>query len=80
MRAAKKANIKIPDDISITGFDGTYLAEVTDPQITTVSHNYEKLGKTIMKVLIDVVNKKFVEKTTVVETELIIRKSCSKIN
>lgn len=77
MRAIKKADIKVPEDISITGFDGTYLAEVTDPQMTTVSQNYEKLGQTIMEVLVDVVNNNFVEKTTVVETELIIRESCS---
>jgi DNA-binding LacI/PurR family transcriptional regulator len=77
MKAARAADIKVPEQMSILGFDGTYLSEVTEPQITTVSQNYEELGKNIIQVLVNIIDKKEVKKTTIIKTKLIIRNSCS---
>ena len=40
-----KSGLKVPQDISITGFDKTRLAEYSNPSITTVDIHRELLGK-----------------------------------
>ena len=40
-----KSGIRVPEDISVTGFDKTILAEYNNPSITTVDIHREILGK-----------------------------------
>lgn len=56
-RALKKTGLKIPKDISLVGFDDlpkTYLSEGYLPVLTTIHVNLEELGRTAVKVLLDV--------------------------
>lgn len=45
MKGLLQAGIRVPDEISITGFDKTRLAEYSNPTITTVDVHREMLGK-----------------------------------
>ncbi len=47
MKALKKANYRIPEDISIVGFDDVSFAAFSDPALTTVHRNYEGLADLI---------------------------------
>jgi LacI family transcriptional regulator len=40
-----KGGLRVPQDISVTGFDNTRLAEYSNPSITTVDVHREMLGK-----------------------------------
>jgi DNA-binding LacI/PurR family transcriptional regulator len=40
-----RAGCRVPQDISVTGFDKTRLAEYSNPSITTVDIHREKLGQ-----------------------------------
>jgi DNA-binding LacI/PurR family transcriptional regulator len=40
-----KAGLRVPDDVSVTGFDNTRLAEYSNPSITTVDIHRDMLGK-----------------------------------
>jgi DNA-binding LacI/PurR family transcriptional regulator len=40
-----KAGLRVPDDVSVTGFDKTRLAEYSNPTITTVDIHRDLLGK-----------------------------------
>lgn len=40
-----KAGCRVPEDISVTGFDKTRLAEYSNPSITTVDVHRDMLGK-----------------------------------
>jgi len=40
-----KAGCRVPEDISVTGFDKTRLAEYSNPSITTVDIHREMLGQ-----------------------------------
>ncbi|MGG1678187.1 LacI family DNA-binding transcriptional regulator [Neobacillus sp. NRS-1170] len=42
---ARKANISIPDDISIIGFDNTIHAEIADPGLTTIAQPISDLAR-----------------------------------
>jgi LacI family transcriptional regulator/LacI family purine nucleotide synthesis repressor/LacI family repressor for deo operon, udp, cdd, tsx, nupC, and nupG len=79
IRGAKELGLKIPDDISITGFDDTYLSEIVSPQLTTVSHNYEMVGGRVVELIINAILKKDVEKELWIPTKLVVRESCKKL-
>ena len=45
LKGLLKAGLRVPDDISITGFDNTRLAEYSNPSITTVDVHRDMLGQ-----------------------------------
>lgn len=49
----KAIGMKIPEDVSVTGYEGVYLGTILDPPLTTVSTPINELGRTACKVLID---------------------------
>ena len=53
MNAITEAGLRIPDDISVTGYDGIHMAKMMSPRITTWEQNTEELGKTAAVRLID---------------------------
>jgi DNA-binding LacI/PurR family transcriptional regulator len=44
LRALKDAGLRVPEDISVVGFDGTELASHADPPLTTVATPLEEIG------------------------------------
>ncbi len=48
----KKIGKKIPEDCSVVGFDNSIFSTITDPQITTVDNNIDKMVSTAVKVIV----------------------------
>ena len=44
----KAAGLRVPEDVSIIGFDDIRYAEVTDPPLTTISQPAEEIGERVM--------------------------------
>jgi DNA-binding LacI/PurR family transcriptional regulator len=44
MRAIEQAGLQVPQDIAVIGFDGTELAEMVSPQLTTVEQPSREIG------------------------------------
>jgi DNA-binding LacI/PurR family transcriptional regulator len=81
MQAAFTHGLRIPTDMSIAGFDDTFLAEAFSPRLTSVSQNYQELGKAAMDVMAALLaGQENVPQETVVETHLSIRDSCQAIH
>lgn len=76
IHSAIKFGLSIPQDLSVAGFDNIYLTEYMIPRVTTVDLNLKKLGRMAVDTLVQCLNGKSPEKTTVVETRLVIRDSC----
>jgi GntR family transcriptional regulator, arabinose operon transcriptional repressor len=77
----REMELRVPDDISIVGFDDSYLAEATN--LTSVSHPKLEMGVESAKWIVSAVeNRSGVESqnSTVYEPELVIRNSTSAIN
>lgn len=53
LQACRELHKHVPDDVSIVGYDGTMLANVTDPPLTTVVQPTTEIGGAGMKLLHD---------------------------
>ncbi len=76
--AANFFNVKIPDDISLMGFDDIFISKYLNPALTTVRVQIEEVGKTAAKLLIERLMESNGKAHSLVKipTELIIRNSC----
>ncbi|MFD2044215.1 LacI family DNA-binding transcriptional regulator [Ornithinibacillus salinisoli] len=45
MRAIKEKGLRIPEDISITGFDDLLISDFTQPRLTTIRQDFFEMGK-----------------------------------
>ncbi|HKH18291.1 MAG TPA: LacI family DNA-binding transcriptional regulator [Solirubrobacteraceae bacterium] len=50
--AVRELGLRIPDDLSIVGFDGLDIGRVLDPPVTTVAADAEELGRVAFALLI----------------------------
>jgi len=79
MKAARKMNMKIPEDIQVIGFTDGVLSKHAYPPLTTVSQNGIEMGRIAAKLLIDRLEHEqdgeehFV--TKIVDTEIIRRET-----
>lgn len=76
--AANYFNVKIPDDISLIGFDDIFMSKYINPSLTTVRVQIEEVGKAAANLLIDRLNNSNGTHHSLIKipTELIIRNSC----
>lgn len=78
MKALREAEYRIPEDISLIGFDDIALVEHLTPPLTTVRVNKEALGSTAVKnLLMRIADPQAVSVTSMLEVELIKRGSVS---
>lgn len=76
MRAFKEKGYKIPEDISIVGFDNMSYSLYVDPPLTTVNVPKSYMGKIAANRLIEIMSEEFHYTTKIeINTNLIIRKS-----
>jgi DNA-binding LacI/PurR family transcriptional regulator len=79
LKALKENGKKVPDDISVLGFDGIPQAEFTDPPLTTVKQPAYEKGRQAAKLLVDMLENKETVKSMQLGVELIIRDSTSRV-
>jgi len=78
-KAIYELGLKIPDKISVVGFDDTLLAEALVPSLTTVRQPLHKMGKLAFEIFTALLNKDInVSKQILLEPELVIRNSTAK--
>lgn len=76
MKAIREKNLKIPDDISIIGFDDNVFSSSLTPALTTVQRALGKISEEGAKALIKLINNTEFEKSSIyVNTKLILRDS-----
>ena len=70
--------VRVPEDISIIGFDNIPFSDCTCPPLTTVAQPTYVMGQKAVEILIKLINKKKIKKSIELETELIERDSVSR--
>ena len=78
IRAVGDVGLRIPEDISVIGFDDIRLSMFSRPSITTIRQPLQTMGETAAKILLDRLKGDRVRDDVAVEPELIIRESSGK--
>ena len=79
MKAIGEAGLKIPEDISIIGFDNTILSSILIPDLTGVACDYEDFSKKLVETAIGAAERREMPKEQITDVSLIIRSSCRMI-
>jgi len=80
MNACRKMNFDVPKDVSIIGFDNSYISSIVEPKITTVDQNMYLLGTNASRMLLEIIENNTEKVSRIkLKTKLIIRNSCSKV-
>lgn len=80
LRAAREMNIRIPDDLSLIGYDDIALSPLTDPPLTTIHQPTIQKGRHAAHLLIDLIEGRDIESEQIVlPVELIERGSVRRI-
>jgi LacI family transcriptional regulator len=79
MKALKEKKYRVPDDVSVIGFDDMPFSSMAEPALTTVSVDKKIFGKLAVERILEFmdVRRSYFLKTTL-DTELIIRNSVKK--
>ena len=76
LRELREQGIRVPQEISVTGFDNIRLAEFCSPALTTAHIPREKIGQIIFESLVpDPEKEQLTGREIVIEPELVVRES-----
>jgi LacI family transcriptional regulator len=78
MDAVRNHGLRIPEDVSIVGFDDIPQASLIHPAMTTINQPLEKMGRVATQMLLDLLkNPEKVVDRIELPTQLVVRDSCS---
>lgn len=82
INAIKEMGLRVPEDISVVGYDGILLSQVLDPKLTTLQQDTKALGRTAAEKLIALIEnpKATIIERVVVEGRVLYGNSVSNIN
>jgi LacI family transcriptional regulator len=75
IRRAQQIGLRVPQDVSITGFDDIELARVVTPNLTTVHVPHREMGRKAAMELVSIVEKRSAGSSIELQTSLILRDS-----
>jgi DNA-binding LacI/PurR family transcriptional regulator len=75
IRAIRESDLRIPEDISVVGFDDIHSAAFQNPSLTTVRQPLRKMGMTAARILVQRLNGSKDPGEVLVKPELMVRES-----
>ena len=75
MAAAQELSRKIPEDLSVVGFDNTFFTRLTCPPLTSIEIPKKLIGKRSVELLIRLMHNNGVQSYVIEEVKLVERKS-----
>ncbi len=79
LRAFADAGIRVPEDVSVAGFDGQELAEFSVPRLTTLKQPLDDISEETIRLIFDLIEEKRGHKHLIFPGELIKAESTRKI-
>ncbi len=74
--ALEERGVRVPEDVSVVGFDDQRLAAILHPPLTTVRAPTEQVGQSAASQLIKLIRTGRADPLTLLPTELVFRRSC----
>jgi LacI family repressor for deo operon, udp, cdd, tsx, nupC, and nupG len=75
MKTVMEAGVRVPDDLSVVGFDGIEFAEYVTPTLTTIQQPRNEIGRTGARLLLEELATGTRPKSVKLEAPLIVRDS-----
>ncbi len=73
VRGFHEAGIKMPEEMSVIGFDNIFLSSLIEPPLTTIGQPIREMGQAAAKMLISMVEGKECRQSVIFQGDLIIR-------
>lgn len=75
IRALSEQGIRVPEDVSVVGFDNVALSEYYSPPLTTVRQDFQELGRELIHLLLDQITNGITDgqNRVIIPSELIVR-------
>lgn len=70
--------VRVPEDISLIGFDDTFITSITSPQLTAVHYDYDEYARLLLDAAEGVAEGRDVPWNQTLKCRLLPRKSCAK--
>ncbi|MBW3089383.1 LacI family DNA-binding transcriptional regulator [Bifidobacterium miconisargentati] len=77
--AARQLKIRIPEDLSIIGFDDIQTAAYMGPALTTVRQPLQDMASTAARMIIDTTEGRQIQKRVILSTSLVVRDSTQRL-
>ena len=77
LQKARERGLRIPRDLSVTGYGDVEYTPFTEPPLTTVRIDQRALGEVGARLLLGRIGQNYVPTHTLIRPQLISRKSCS---
>ncbi|MFS0638247.1 GntR family transcriptional regulator [Mesobacillus foraminis] len=83
----REKSISVPEDLSLVGFDDSYMGRLTEVKLTTIQHPQSKMGETAAKMIVNMIKEKNSQQrkspekveSVVFEPNLILRSSTASL-
>ena len=79
IRALLEAGLRVPDDVSVAGYDGIDVSGYISPSLTTIRQPVEEMAKDTVKLLFDIIAGKKDHQHITYEAELLERESTKEV-
>ncbi|MEK3991604.1 LacI family DNA-binding transcriptional regulator [Robertmurraya sp. FSL R5-0851] len=80
IKAAKSKGFRVPEDLSVVGFDDIKFASIFEPALTTIAQPTFDMGQKAMHLLLRLINNEELEKDQfILPDNLIVRESCKEL-
>ena len=79
LKALHEAGVRVPEQVSVIGFDDIALAAYTTPPLTTIAQPTYKMGQQAMCMLLDVLAKRGQLQNVMLQGKVVVRESCGEL-
>jgi DNA-binding LacI/PurR family transcriptional regulator len=80
LREIRSQRLRVPDDISLVGFDDLFIAAYADPPLTTIRQPKQHMGRMAMEILLKLFSDAHETTNIKVQGELVVRESTAPPN
>lgn len=72
--------VKVPEEMSLIGFDDTFITNVMTPQLTAVGYDYDEYAAQLMDAVLAAIEGRELPRNQLVTPRLFMKQSCAKWN
>ena len=75
---AKEIDLRVPEDLSIIGFDNTSIASIIEPGLTTIAQPIQGMGKEVMDLIISIIKGEREDKSRITMLPSLVKRNSTK--